>query len=445
MNLAVVGLGRVGLVAAAALSDFGHNVVGVDIDQDRVRSLQQAKAPFYEPGLAEMLQKNCQAHRLRFSTDLGEAVRLPLGIFLALGTEEISDGTPNLSALFEAAEQIVRQLDQYRALFIKSTVPVGTAARLREHLRPIAGADFDLVSNPEFLREGSAIENFLRPDRIIVGTTNPRARRIAEEVYRPLYLRDAPLVIVDHETAELIKYASNAFLALKITFINEMATLCEACGADVHAVARAMGMDKRIGPKFLHPGPGFGGSCLPKDARSLVAIANRYGCRTHLAESLLASNAEICSLLISRLRHKLGGLPGRTVCVLGLAYKPFTDDVRESPAVEFARQLAAGGAVVRAHDPVANASAARVLSQPAISFHDSPVHAAEGAEALVVLTDWNEFRSLDLEELRSRMKGNVLLDTRNIYRPDQAIEKGFDYMGRGRGSVPVAASVGLGV
>ncbi len=436
MNLAVIGMGRVGLVAAAALADFGHHVEGVEIAPERVAALERDQMPFYEPGLQELVHKNQQAGRLTFTSDLARAVRHAAAIFIAVGTEDNNDGEPNLGPLFAVCEQIVRSTRDYKVLLIKSTVPVGTAARLRASLSRVALGEFDIVSNPEFLREGSAIENFLRPDRVILGGTSERALTLAREVYRHLYLLETPIVVVDHESAELIKYATNAFLAMKITFINEMATLCEVTGADVHAIARAVGLDKRIGPKFLHPGPGFGGSCLPKDTRTLAEMARQHGCTLSLVESIPASNNAIVPHLMARLEEKLGTLRGKTVCALGLAYKTETDDVRESPALEFVRLALAAGARIRAHDPVANDEAAKALAgrENDVSFHASPFTAAQGADAVAVLTEWNEFRSLDLAELRQQMRGNLLLDARNLYDPSEARRQGFDYLGRGRGT-----------
>ncbi|MGH9492497.1 MAG: UDP-glucose dehydrogenase family protein [Terriglobales bacterium] len=434
MNLAVVGMGRVGLVVAAALADLGHHVTGVEIAPDRVAALERGQMPFYEPGLHELAHKNQRAGRLSFTTELTRAARHAAAIFITVGTEESATGEPNLAPFFAVCEQIVRCTRDYKVLLIKSTVPVGTAARLRAHLSGMALGEFDIVSNPEFLREGSAIENFLRPDRVILGGASERALALAREIYRPLYLLETPFVVVDHESAELIKYATNAFLAMKITFINEMATLCDAAGADVHAIAKAVGLDKRIGSKFLHPGPGFGGSCLPKDTRTLGEMARQLGCNLPLVESVPVSNSGIVPQLITRLEERLGALRGKTVCVLGLAYKTETDDVRESPALEFVRLALAAGAHIRAHDPSANAEAAKALAGEDVTFHESPFAAAEGADAVAVLTEWNEFRSLDLAELRQQMRGSVLLDARNLYDPNEARRQGFDYLGRGRGT-----------
>lgn len=432
MNVAVIGTGRVGLVVGAGLADFGLNVSCVDSDGSKIAALQNGQLPFYEPGLRELVDKNRAAGRLQFTPDLNEAVERCLALFIAVGTEETAPGKPNLTPLFEVAKRIARLMREYRVLVIKSTVPVGTAARLLAELRETTRVPCDVVSNPEFLREGAAIDNFMRPDRIILGGNSEQALAIVRDIYRPLYLVETPILTTDHATAELLKYATNAFLATKITFINEMATLCDATGADVHAIAKGLGLDKRIGPKFLHPGPGFGGSCLPKDTRTLLETARQSDCRLHTVEGTLATNRTICSYLVGRLKEKLTTLDGRAICVLGLAYKPFTDDVRESPALDFIQALLAEGAQVRAHDPAAMSEAKKALGEGSVSFYPTPYAAAAGVDAVAVLTEWNEFRNLDLAELRRGMKGDVLLDARNIYEPERALALGFRYLGRGR-------------
>lgn len=432
MNVAVVGAGRVGLVVGAGLADFGLQVCCVDSDKSKISLLQNGELPFYEPGLREMVEKNCRASRLQFTTDLREAVRKSLVLFIAVGTEEATAGKPNLDPLYAVAKGVAQAMTEYKVLIIKSTVPIGTAPRLISELRTLTKIPFDVVSNPEFLREGSAIENFMRPDRVIIGSNSQQALAIVRDIYRPLYLIETPIITTDHATAELLKYATNSFLAMKITFINEMATLCDATGADIHAIAKGIGLDKRIGPKFLHPGPGFGGSCLPKDTRSLVEIAKRFHCRLHTVEGTVASNDEITGYLVARLKEKLTSLKNRTVCVLGLSYKPSTDDVRESPALRFIDALVKEGAQMQVHDPMANNEAKRVLSGTHIRFYQDPYSAAAGADAVAVLTEWNEYRNMDLAEIRRNMKGDVLLDTRNIYEPSAAVAQGFDYLGRGR-------------
>jgi UDPglucose 6-dehydrogenase len=432
MNVVMIGAGRVGLVAAGCLADFGLKVHCVDNQEEKIKCLQSGRLPFYEPGLAELLLKNRQAGRLFFSTNLAEAVRQSLVIFIAVGTEEEVPGKANLSPLFRVSKQIARDMREYKVLVIKSTVPVGTARRLAAELERETKLPFDIVSNPEFLREGSAIENFMRPDRVILGGKNAQALAILRDIYRPLYLIETPIIATDNEAAELIKYASNAFLALKISFINEIASLCDRTGVDVHDMAKALGLDKRIGPKFLHPGLGFGGSCLPKDTRVLLATSKQYGIGLKTVEAALETNEEICSYLVGKIRRQLGALEGRIISVLGLAYKPFTDDVRDSQAIAFVRLLLEEGAVVRAHDPAANASAAQILRHNNLSFYSDACEAASDAEAVAVLTEWNEFRNLDLTDLRKVMKGDVLFDVRNVFDPDTAASYGFVYLGRGR-------------
>lgn len=441
MKIAVVGMGRVGLVTAAALADFGHIVHGVEIEERRLEALRTGIAPFYEPGLQELLQKNLLAGRIIFYSSIAEAIRDTTAVFIAVGTEDRADGHPVLEPLFAVAEEVVRTAHTYIALFIKSTVPVGTAARLHHALEPIAAAKFDVVSNPEFLREGSAIENFMRPDRIVVGTSSEHAREVAREVYRPLHLINIPGVWVDWETAEVIKYATNAFLAVKITFINEIASLCDATGADVHDVAKAIGLDRRIGDKFLHPGPGFGGSCLPKDSRTLVEMGREFGVDLPLIQGMLQSNCAIANNLLAQLVQRLEGLRGKTIAVLGLSYKPFTDDVRESPAIHIVRLLLERGVQVKAHDPLANEEARTVLGPDCVAFHSSAAEAAQDADALVLLTEWNEFRALNMQKIFEVMRGNLLLDARNVFDPALMVEIGFQYLGRGRTTRPTRSQV----
>jgi UDPglucose 6-dehydrogenase len=436
MNLAVVGTGYVGLVSGACLADFGHSVACVDVDAERVERLNRGEVPFYEPGLAEMVQRNAAAGRLRFTTNLGEAVEASLVIFLAVGTPESDTGEADLSQVDAAALEIARHMDSYRVIVTKSTVPVGTGARLRElisgHLpRPIG---FDIVSNPEFLREGSAINDFMRPDRVVIGTSSEPAAAIMREIYRPLYLIEAPILMTDVETSETIKYASNAFLAVKIGFINEIANLCDKTGADVHVVAKGMGLDKRIGAKFLHPGPGYGGSCFPKDTRALVAIGTAHGIRQRIVESAIEVNELQRELVFAKLQHAVGGVKGKTIAVLGLAFKPNTSDIRESPALYLARRVVAEGGQVKAFDPVATDEAARALATAdgAVSFERDAYEAASGADAVVVMTEWNEFRSLDLSRLKALLRQPLIVDARNVLDPERAQAAGFGYVAMGR-------------
>lgn len=433
MNLGMIGAGRVGLVAAACLADFGNKVCCVDNREKLVASLQSGRIPFEEPGLSELVRKNVQAGRLSFSADHKEAVRQATVIFIAVGTEDTEvPGQPNLKSLYEVAESILQSTSEYRVLVIKSTVPVGTARTLTAHLRKLASVDFDIVSNPEFLREGSAIENFMRPDRIVLGAGSDRALAVMRDIYRPLYLIDAPIISTDNNTAELAKYASNAFLATKISFINDVANFCDATAVNVHDVAKILGLDKRIGPKFLHPGPGWGGSCLPKDTRALLAMAQAAGCRLPVIEGTCTTNKLVIPYLLGRLKSALSTLKARNIGVLGLAYKPLTDDVRESPALEFARQLLEGGAFVLAFDPAANAVANEALKHPNFRIVEDAYRAATDADGICVLTEWNEFRNLNLQKLKSVMKGNTLLDARNCMDAESAAAAGFHYIGRGR-------------
>jgi len=428
----MVGAGRVGLVAGACLADFGIRVHCVDNRKDVIDDLRNGNLPFHEPGLAELYHKNTQAGRLFFTTNLAEAVNQSLVVFIAVGTEDEIPGRPNLKALFEVGRQMARLMTEYKVLVIKSTVPVGTARKLAEELKQETTVDFDIVNNPEFLREGSAIENFMRPDRVVLGGRSQHALAILKDIYRPLYLIETPIVITTNETAELAKYAANAFLAIKISFINEIATFCDSVDVDVHDVARILGLDKRIGPKFLHPGLGFGGSCLPKDTRALLATSRDCGCELRTVEGAVNTNLEICAYLVGRMKQSIGSLSGRTIGVLGLAYKPFTDDVRESRAIDMVRLLLNEGAIVQAHDPAANNFAAQILQHDNFHLFPNAYDAASGADVVAVLTEWNEFRNLDLVELKRAMKGDVLLDTRNIFDPDAAAAQGFVYLGRGR-------------
>lgn len=437
MNVAIIGSGYVGLVTGACLADFGHAVVCVDSAAARVDMLQAGGIPFYEPGLAEIVTRNHQAGRLRFSTDLGEAVRASTVIFIAVGTPEGSNGEADVSQVSAVAEELAGHLDGYRVIATKSTVPVGTGSWLHEHLTRRLGreADFDVVSNPEFLREGSAVGDFLRPDRVVIGATSERAIAIMRELYRPLYLIETPIVVTDVESAEMIKYAANAFLAVKIGFINEIANLCEGVGADVHVVAKAMGLDKRIGPKFLHPGPGYGGSCFPKDTRALAALGTRHDAPQRIVEAAIETNTHQRRRLLEKIVLALGGAAGRQVAVLGLAFKPNTDDVRESPAIFVCRELARAGARVRAFDPVAGRAAEGLLRDAgdAVTFQGDAYEAARGADGLVIMTEWNEFRGLDLGRLRDLMTNRLIVDARNVLDPAQVRAHDFAYVCTGRG------------
>jgi UDPglucose 6-dehydrogenase len=438
MQITVIGTGYVGLVSGACFADFGHNVTCVDVNRARVEQLDRGELPFFEPGLAEVVAHNVAAGRLRFTTDTGAAVRDALVVFLAVGTPEGENGEADLSQILAAAEQVGANLHQYKVVVTKSTVPIGTGARLSQVLAASAPGpvEFDVVSNPEFLREGAAVQDFMRPDRIVIGASSDRAAAIMREIYRPLYLIETPVVMTEVETAEMIKYAANAFLAIKISYINEVANLCERVGADVHVVAKAMGLDKRIGSKFLHPGPGYGGSCFPKDTRALAAVGARFGARQQLVEGAIAVNERQKELVLEKLHHTLGSLIGRHIAVLGLSFKPNTSDVRESPALYVCRRLVALGARVRAFDPVAIPDAIAMLGSAAsvIHFSHSVIEAASKVDALVIMTEWNEFRSLDLAALGPIMRQKIIIDTRNVLDPAAARAAGFSYAGTGRGA-----------
>jgi len=434
MNVTMIGAGRVGLVGAACLAELGLNVHCVDKMAKRIDGLREGTMPFREPGLAELVRKNARAGRLSFSTSLDEAVDRSLVLFIAVGTEDEAPGRPNLKDLFEVGRQIARVMKEYKVLAIKSTVPPGTARRLAAELKNEAAPAFDIVSNPEFLREGSAIENFMRPDRVVLGGNSQYALAIMRDIYRPLYLSETPIVTTDNDTAELAKYACNAFLSVKISFINEMANICDSLGLNVSDVARVLGLDRRIGPKFLHAGPGFGGSCLPKDTRALIAAARGAGCEVPVVEGAYRTNQALRAYLVDQLKSVVGPLGGRLIGVLGLSYKAGTDDVRESPAIEFVRLLLEEGATVQAFDPAANGAISAALEHDRLRVVSDPYEAAAHADAVTILTEWGEFRDLDLRKLQNAMDGNVIQDTRNIFRPDMAVAHGFVYLGRGRGT-----------
>ncbi|UCG61431.1 MAG: UDP-glucose/GDP-mannose dehydrogenase family protein [Candidatus Zixiibacteriota bacterium] len=432
MNICVVGTGYVGLVAGTCMSDFGMNVICVDSDESKINMLNNGQIPIYEIGLSELVRRNVKQGRLKFSTDLKEAVTRSLVVFIGVGTPENDDGSSNLTQVRQVVAEIAGYITDYKVIVIKSTVPVGTSRELRELVKQHnkAGVEFDIVSNPEFLREGAAVGDFLRPDRVIIGADSERALSIIKEIYRPLYLLETPIVSTTNETAEMIKYASNTMLALKISFINEIANICDKVGADVYKVATAVGMDKRIGPKFLHPGPGFGGSCFPKDIRALVSTAESVGYDFQIGKALLSVNEHQKELVVKKSRDFLGGLDGKTICLLGLSFKPLTDDVREAPAIHIARRLKDEGAVVQAYDPAALEQARAQL--PDINYHDDYLSAAKGADLVIIATEWHEFRDLDFDQLKSLMNSPAIYDTRNIYDPAEVRKKGFKYICTGR-------------
>ncbi len=434
MRIAMVGAGYVGLVTGSCFSEFGTDVVCVDKDAGRIRALRQGDMPIFEPGLDDLVARNVDAGRLSFTTDLEEAVGEADVVFIAVGTpSRRGDGHADLSFVFEAAREVAAAVRGYTVLVTKSTVPVGTGARVAEiagQLRP--DTEIDVVSNPEFLREGAAIEDFMRPDRVVIGAETDRARAAMQELYRPLFLRETPILFTDRETAELTKYAANAFLAVKITFINEIADLCERVGADVQDVARGMGLDRRIGDKFLHPGPGYGGSCFPKDTLALTRTASDAGAPVRLVETAAAVNEDRKRAMTGRVMEAVGGdAAGKTVAVLGLAFKPNTDDMREAPSLELVPALQAAGAAVRAYDPQAMATAGPLL--PGVTWCADVYEAAAGADCAVLLTEWNEFRGVNLDRLRAAMAAPAIVDLRNVYKPAEMAAAGFAYRGIGKG------------
>jgi UDPglucose 6-dehydrogenase len=429
----MIGAGYVGLVSAACFSEFGWNVTCTDKDAERIQQLHRGSVPIYEPRLEELLERNLRNGRINFSTELAPAVRGADLVFLAVGTPmRRGDGHADLSFVFKAVEELAPHLDGFTVIATKSTVPVGTSREIEQHLRQLRpDADFAVCSNPEFLREGSAIYDFTHPDRVLVGCDEERARALMERLYKPLALRNAPVMFVSRESAELAKYAANAFLAMKISFINEIADLCEAVGADVQEVATAIGADGRIGNKFLHPGPGYGGSCFPKDVAALIRTAREARSPLSLIEQVQTVNSERKIAMAGRVERAAGGsLKGKTVAVLGLAFKPDTDDVREAPSLTLIPMLQERGASVRAYDPHARENAEPLL--PGAMWCESALEAVEGADVTVIVTEWNELRALDLDRIKAAMRGDVLVDLRNVYSAAQALGAGFNYISIGR-------------
>jgi UDPglucose 6-dehydrogenase len=431
----MIGTGYVGLVSGACLADFGNTVRCVDVDEGRIATLLAGGIPIYEPGLKELVGRNVESGRLHFTTEIAEAVENSEVVFLAVGTPARPDGSADLSYFFGAAESVSRCINDYKVVVSKSTVPVGTTRNVAAFIaeRSPRGAEFDVVANPEFLREGSAVEDFMRPNRVIIGAETDRARDIMRKVYRSLYLIETPIVFTDLETAELIKHASNAFLATKISFINEIAAISELVGANIDDVARGMGLDGRIGGKFLHAGVGFGGSCLPKDISSLIHLAEKKGYEPRIVKAVSALNDGLPAAAVAKLREELGSLDGSCVCVLGLAFKPNTDDLRDAPAVRIVRDLLAEGAKVRVFDPIAMENFRRSASLD-VEYCRNPYEAAEGCRGLMLVTEWNEFRQLDLPRLKESMREPVFIDCRNVYKPGRMLQQGFRYRSFGRGA-----------
>jgi len=434
MNVVMIGSGYVGLVSGACFAEFGANVICVDKDASKIGKLNAGGIPIYEPGLDALVEKNVKAGRLGFSLDLQQAISKADVVFLAVGTPtRRGDGHADLKYIYQAAKELAVHLQGYTVIVDKSTVPVGTARQVHRVIRDThPEADFDVVSNPEFLREGSAISDFMRPDRVVLGLESDRAEELLRELYRPINLIEAPIVVTDLESAELTKYAANAFLATKISFINEISMLCEQVGADVHAVAKGMGLDGRIGRKFLHAGPGYGGSCFPKDTLALIRIAQEHGVSSRIVEAVVEVNSAQKARMVSKIRQALGGSEsGKTIGVLGLAFKPETDDMRDSPAIAILPALLDKGATIKVHDPEAMDEAKSLLPEN-IAYCSSIEEVFENVDAIVLMTEWNQYRGLDLKKVKSMMKGNVFVDLRNVYESELMDEIGFDYYCVGR-------------
>ena len=431
MKIAVVGMGYVGLVAGTCLAESGNEVTCVDVDTRKVEALKKGEVPLYEPGLRELLHRNINSSRLHFTPEVKDAVAGAQVVFITVGTPQAENGDADLQHVLNAARQIGRSLRQYTVIVDKSTVPVGTAERIREVISQVTKVEFDVVSNPEFLKEGAALDDFLKPDRIVIGTESERARQLLGQLYAPFVRTENPILYMDTRSAELTKYAANAMLATRISFMNDIATLCEKVGADVEMVRRGMGADKRIGYAFLYPGVGYGGGCLPKDVKALVATARDRGLELDLLGAVERTNARQKKLLVSKAVKHFGDVSNKTFGVWGLSFKPRTDDLRESPAIELIEGLLGKGARVQVHDPMAGAAARKYFGDRVL-YAPSCYDAAEGADALFLMTEWNEFRGPDLKRLKNLMRTPVLFDGRNILDPTQAREEGFTYYGIGR-------------
>lgn len=464
MQIAIIGTGYVGLVTGTCLADFGLSATCVDQDKQKINMLNSGGIPIYEPNLEALIKKNVSAGRLSFTTDLEKAVKQSKVIFIAVGTPPNHDGSADIEQIEKVAQQIAASMNEYKVIVNKSTVPIGTAIKIKEIINkyqpksvtpefssvipakagihpssssPSRGEGgmkvkhpFDVVSNPEFLREGSAVYDFNHPDKIVIGTTSPKALKIMQEIYRPLYLIDTPFVITNPETTELIKYACNAFLATKITFINEIANLCDKVGADVHQIAKAMGLDGRISPKFLHPGPGYGGSCFPKDTEALYHFASTCGYDFKLLKGVISANRRQRELMVEKLKHHLGDLKGKTIAILGLAFKQNTDDIRKSPSIDIIQLLIKEGAHIKCFDPLAMDNSKKIL--PELTYCQDEYDTARNSHALVILTEWNQFRNIDLLKIKKLLKSPILLDLRNLYDPAAVKSLGFIYEGVGR-------------
>ena len=433
MNICVVGVGYVGLVTGTCFAELGLNVTCVDNDENKIDMLKRGKVPIYEPGLEELVIKNTREKRLSFTTDLKDGVSKALVVFIAVGTPQGDDGSANLQYVWEVARSIGETMADYKVVVTKSTVPVGTGQKVAQIIRDSQSqpVNFDVASNPEFLREGSAIEDFMRPNRVVIGAESDQAKAIMKDLYSPLYLIETPFVVTNVESAEMIKYASNAFLATKISFINEMANICELVGADVNVVAKGMGLDQRIGSKFLHAGPGFGGSCFPKDTAAIASLAADKGYRFRIVEAVMEVNHQQRLVMVEKIKAALGGeLKGKTIACLGLTFKPNTDDMRDAPSLVILPALQQAGAVVRAFDPAGIEESQKYLS--GLVYCDNAYDAAQGADLLLLMTEWNQFRTLDWSRVKAAMAGRVVVDLRNVYSPQRVRGEGLTYHSVGR-------------
>lgn len=432
MNITVVGAGYVGLVTGTCFAEMGNDVVCVDVDEKKLEQLKRGKSPIYEPGLQELLRRNIREERLKFTTDTREAVGDSLIVFIAVGTPPLNNGAADLSHVFSVAEAIAEAMDEYKIIVIKSTVPVGTADKVRAMIKSKTSAKFDVVSNPEFLKEGAAIDDFMRPDRVIIGSSSKRASAIMKDLYRPVVRTGRPIIMMDNRSAELTKYAANAMLATRISFINEIANLCDHMGANINSVREGIGSDQRIGFSFLFPGVGYGGSCFPKDVKALASTAEEFGYTMGILKAVDRLNTEQKSILIPKIEKYFGGdLKGRIIALWGLAFKPRTDDMREAPSITIANELIARGAKLQVHDPVAIKEARKIFHRK-VSYCEQPYDALKGAHALVLVTEWAEFRNPDFDRMKELMAGAAVFDGRNIYDPKTMKEHGFEYFGIGQ-------------
>lgn len=432
-RICVIGTGYVGLVTGACLADFGNRVICADIDEDKIQKLLKGIIPIYEPGLKEVVDRNVKKKYLFFSTDVVASIRDSEVIFIAVGTPPGAGGEADLSTVLKVSETIAKNLNGYKVIVTKSTVPAGTGQKVRQVIlrHGPAQAEFDVVSNPEFLREGSAVDDFMRPDRVVIGASSEKAIEIMRQVYRPLYINETPMVITNVETSEMIKYASNAFLAVKISFINEVANICDKIGADVKVVAKAMGLDGRISPKFLHAGAGYGGSCFPKDTLALLKTSQDVGVPTMVVEAAIKANEKQKLSMVEKIKQLTGDLKGKTIALLGIAFKPNTDDTRDAPSLVIMDEVLKAGGKIRAYDPAAMDVVRS--SYPDVTFAADPYEAAQGADCLVLVTEWNEFRDLDMQNIKQLLKSPKVLDGRNVWDPKTMKETGFEYLGIGRG------------